>query len=601
MRRAPNAVTVVCLATLALTSSPGGAGAAASGAAPTAADGDGASPQLSLNDVVAANHPDHEEAADYAWGRAATMVSITLPPTDGEARDGFRVSGGVVTIGAAGTYRISGEMTDGQIVVESETPGLVRLILDNANVSCATCAPLVVNKTQKAVIVLAAGSVNRLSDGPPPAGTPDDPNLPSGAIFSRENLTIAGSGSLEVTGNVADGVVSRDGLIIKSGSLTVNAVNDGIRGKDYLVVKGGSTTVKAGRDGIRSDNDQDSEKGYVSLAGGTTTITAVDDGVSALTDFVMTGGTLSVTTTGRRAPTTRQQPTPPHGIRAGVNIMIGDGTVTAWSVGDGVNAGSLISVSGGSVTLTTGDDGFHSDIEVNISGGNVKVLGCYEGIEALLVKVRGGGLSITSRNDGLNADHGKTAEPAVPRKPLIWISGGTIHILANDDGIDSNGTMTVSGGETTIDVDGDDGIDCDYGMTMAGGTVVVSGMEVKGDGHIGVQGPIAVTGGTLMAGAAAVVVSRPPADAPQGWLCFWFDQRVPADKVVQIAAGDRVIVGYRSPKSIDSVFFTSDQVHAGEKYDIYVGGSVTGAPIGEMYPGGDLTNAVRVRIVPANR
>jgi hypothetical protein len=60
----------------------------------------------------------------------------------------------------------------------------------------------------------------------------DEPNA---AIFSKSDLTIFGAGSLNVDGNYNDGIASKDGLIIKSGTISVTSVDDGIRGKDYLI------------------------------------------------------------------------------------------------------------------------------------------------------------------------------------------------------------------------------------------------------------------------------------------------------------------------------------------------------------------------------
>jgi len=81
------------------------------------------------------------------------------------------------------------------------------------------------------------------------------------AIFSKANLTITGNGALTVMGNYIDGIASKDGLVIASGAITVNAVDDGIGGKDYLVVKDGALAVTTGGDSLKADNEEDATLG----------------------------------------------------------------------------------------------------------------------------------------------------------------------------------------------------------------------------------------------------------------------------------------------------------------------------------------------------
>jgi hypothetical protein len=69
-------------------------------------------------------------------------------------------------------------------------------------------------------------------------------------------------------GNYNDGIASKDGLVIESGALTVNAVDDGVRGKDYLVIQDGALAVTAGGDGLKADNEEDATLGYIADRGG---------------------------------------------------------------------------------------------------------------------------------------------------------------------------------------------------------------------------------------------------------------------------------------------------------------------------------------------
>lgn len=170
------------------------------------------------------------------------MLSDTAISATGE---GVSIDGSQATITSAGTYRLSGSLTDGRVVVDTKDKDVVRIILDGVELTNTTGAAISVANGEKVVIILAENSKNVVTDSANYVF--DDPSTdePNAAIFSKSDLTLFGSGSLTVNGNFNDGISSKDGLIIDSGTITVNAVDDGIRGKDYLVIKDGVITINA--------------------------------------------------------------------------------------------------------------------------------------------------------------------------------------------------------------------------------------------------------------------------------------------------------------------------------------------------------------------
>lgn len=77
-------------------------------------------------------------------------------------------------------------------------------------------------------------------------------------------------------------------------------------------------------------------------------------------------------------------------------------------------------------------------------------------------------------------DSGKKSENEEGNKIWMEINGGYIHILAGGDGIDSNGDLTINGGEIYIDGPSDNGNSAiDYGdwsdAYVNGGTLVAIG------------------------------------------------------------------------------------------------------------------------------
>ena len=218
----------------------------------------------------------HYDANDLTWD-SSTEVTIDLSnPT---ATDGVTVDNGVITITAAGNYRLTGTLADGQVVVAAGEEDVVRLILDNASITNKDGAAIDAESANETIIYTEAGTTNTITDGSTYAATGTED--PDAALYARTDLTLAGEGTLKVTGNYGDGIASGDGLTIAGGTIDVTATDDGIKGKDYVDVLGGTINVTATSDGIKSTNDTDAERGWVRLLEGTVTVTSSSSEVVA--------------------------------------------------------------------------------------------------------------------------------------------------------------------------------------------------------------------------------------------------------------------------------------------------------------------------------
>jgi hypothetical protein len=310
--------------------------------------------------------------ADADDGEYDTAGATTITLADGGSRvsgSGAAVEGDVVTITSAGTYLLSGTLSDGRIVVASGQEGKVRLVLDGVDITSADTSPVIVTEADEVVVILADGSTNTLSDSTASGSDDDTEDAPTATLFSMADLTIAGSGRLDVTGASNDGIGGKDGVVILSGTVTVTATDDGIRGKDYLVVQGGTVNVTAGGDGLKCDNDGTDELGWFQLDDGTVTVAAGDDGVDAVGAVNVASGTLTVTRS-------------TEGLEA-ARITVAGGTVDVTATDDGLNAtdgsssgggeaeqsGVLLTVRGGQVTVTAGGDALDSNGSAVITGG----------------------------------------------------------------------------------------------------------------------------------------------------------------------------------------------------------------------------------------
>lgn len=531
----------------------------------------------SAADVLAADKDVHAVTDVDTSGAVAITLSGTSATSSGK---GVTVKGSTVTITAGGVYRVSGTLTDGQIVVTAPD-ATVTLVLDGAHITSSATAAIGATEAGELIVDLAAGSSNDLAD----ASSYADDAVVNAALFSAGDLTVTGSGSLSVTGNGNDAIASKDGLVIQSGTVTVTAVDDGIRGKDYLVVNGGTIKVTAGGDGLKADNAEDADSGFVAAAGGTVTVTAGGDGVDAATDLVVTGGTITVAA-GGGATTAPSDDKSAKGLKSGVSTVLEGGTVTVDASDDAVHSDGAVRLNGATVTVASGDDGVHAESNLRIDSGTLKITSSVEGIESANIAVNGGSVDLTSSDDGLNAASNSTSgqqqggrggggEDVGPYTATI--TGGTLVINAEGDGFDSNGTASITGG-----------------------TVVVSGPTRSGNGALDVNGAFTISGGVLVAAGTSGMVVTPDTGSAQGWLSASLDSAVPAGTTLQIAdSGGKVLASFVTSKAMQNIVYSSSAVEKGKQYTIYSGGKATGTSTGGLSGAGTLGSAQKIATVTA--
>jgi hypothetical protein len=483
---------------------------------------------------------------------------------------GATVNGSIVTIVSAGKYSISGTLNDGQIIVDTQDEETVYLVLDGAEINSSTSAPIYVRNAAKTVLTLAGGSENRVADGATydfEDATSDEPNA---AVFSKDDLTINGSGSLTVQANYNNGIASKDDLKITGGTITVNAVNDGIKGRDSLAILDGIITVNAGGDGLQSNNDGDAEKGYIAIEGGTLDITAGLDGIQAQTSLLVSGGELSIvagggsvvnsggsTWGGRGMEGNPNQTTESaKGLKAGVDITIKDGVIQIDSLDDAIHSNDSITIEGGDILLASGDDGIHADASPTINDGTIH---------------------LAASDDGINASGG-TNDAAAGTQPMpgggpggfesgdgyLYINGGTLVIDANGDGIDANGTID-----------------------MTAGTVIVNGPTNDGNGSLDYLGTFNISGGYLVAVGSAGMAQAPSTTSTQYSVMYNFTSAQAAGTMVHIETeSGQDILTFVPTKQYQSVLLSSPELENGSTYVVHSGGSSSGTATDGLYSGG---------------
>ncbi|MDO3409848.1 carbohydrate-binding domain-containing protein [Saccharibacillus sp. CPCC 101409] len=429
-----------------------------SGAASSASDLKVAN--LKVSDLVTLKTKDY----GVSWNKS-TYTTIALNNTKATVSgSGAKATGSTVTISKAGTYVISGKLTDGQIIVAAADTDDVHIVLKGATVANDSTSPFYIKSADKVVVTLSAGTTNTFTDASDYTFAEGE-DEPDAAIFSKTNLTINGTGALNVTGNYKDGIHSKDNLNIVNGKITVKAADDAIVGKDRVVIENGTFKITAGGDGIKSNNDSNTAKGFVAISNGTFDITAANDGIQAETSLVVDGGTFNIVTGGgyKNGPEhTEEGPGGMGGGDFGGQMPEGwtpptnaDGTaMTPPTNADGtttpqVNAGGTPPTnSDGTTTPPTGT--------TNPAGNSNAAAG-------------------TTTTDSSATTEEETSESmkALKAGTELVVNKGTFTIDAADDAVHSNGNVNIVGGTFNI-ATGDDAFHADAVLEISSGKIVVT-------------------------------------------------------------------------------------------------------------------------------
>lgn len=583
--------------------------------AETSSESSSVSSAETVSGALAENSKTHEDESDYTWD-SSEAVPITL---NGDSiiadSSNVTVNGSTAAITAAGVYRLSGSLADGQIIVDTADEGTVQLILDGVDLVSSTSAPIYVKNAKKVVILLADGSSNTITDGSSYVFNSAEEDEPNAAVFAKSDLSIAGSGSLTVNANYNDGISSKDGLIIAGGVITVNAVDDGIRGKDYLVINDANLTINSQGDGLKSDNEEDAAKGYVNIQSGTLDITSGGDAITAQTDVLISGGSFTLTS-GGGSSSQIDAALSAKGVKGVVSVVIDEGTFSISSADDAVHSNGSIIINAGSFEIASGDDGIHADTNLVINNGEIAINNSYEGLESTEITINEGNIHIQSSDDGINIaggtdnsgfmqgpgfgggrSGGGKGQGLMPGQNQGTVPGqdqGTIPVqpgtadqttVTGEDTFSETGnyTLTINGGYVYVDANGD-GLDSNGGIVMTGGTVLVNGPTENMNGALDYTTGFKISGGFFVAVGSAGMAMAPDTSSSQYSLLLNFDSALQAGTLIQIqnAAGE-TILAFTPTKTVQSIAFSSPDLANGTEYHALVGGSSTGTLADGLY------------------
>lgn len=584
---------------------------------------------VSSSEDSAYTYSDYE--LDDSFDRQSA-ASITLSGSTAQSNgSGVSINNATVTISKEGCYLISGELEDGQIIVDAGDSDKVQLVLDKASIHCSTGSAILVRNADKVKVTLAADSENELSDGT--EYQTDDDN-PDAALFSKDDLVINGSGSLTVQGNYKHGIAGNDDLVITGGRLTVNSLSHALRGKDSVAILDGTFVLTSQKDGIQASNTEDSTKGWVQIDGGNFTIQSSGDGIQAETNLSIYDGSFTITSgggavngadhtenrgggfgrpggnrpdsaNGQTSPEMPSQPaeggqTPsemPSQPAEGEQSSSGNESDYSELIFDpddfddtstddsdttvstkGIKAGNALLIQQGTFVIDSADDAIHSNYSVTIDGGSFQLSSGDDGIHAeAYLNINGGTTTIAESYEGLEAAQ-------------IHISGGTTQVFSNDDGLNATGGSSfelvdgllvlkdISSSDTEQTFGGRGGMfevedNCD--ITISGGTVLVFGSSSGGEGALDYTGSSSISGGTLVAlGSSGMAQSMEPDDSHATLMVTWDEVQPAGTRLTLCTQQGEILCSLQSTNSFQTAVIGTDSLSAGQEVSLYTGGTV---------------------------
>lgn len=480
------------------------------------------------------------------------------------ADDGIKIKGGgvtvkdqVITITNPGDYTFSGSLSDGRIVIDV-SEGTVNVTLNGVDITSSERDVIFSKDSAEVNVIVADGTDNTLVSGTEDFTADEDDldedgtykNKQKAVIFTKGNLTISGTGSLNVTGNIYNGIQTKGTLSLQDVQLTVNAVHHGVKSKQEMSLISGTYDVTSGEDGFHSDLN-------ITVSDGSYAIAAGDDGIHADGELTVDNGSITISES-------------VEGLE-GHMITINDGQIDITSSDDGINAngGSQNGFGmGGGMQQPQNADG---SAEPPQKPDDSDTAGSSENMPQMPDNSDGSMGDMPQMPEGTEMGEAPSDMPQEQEEnkdsdseesdsqvdttttPELTINGGSIHVNAQGDGIDSNGNITINGG--TVYVDGPSG---------GGDSALDYGTE---NGGI-----LTINGGNVIAIGMSDMLEAVDASSTQTSIMYVFSQTVTKGTEVTVSdSNGNTVFTYTPVKDADSVILSSADLTEGETYTFTYG------------------------------
>ena len=533
---------------------------------------------------------DREKSGSY---KALEAVKITLNKTTATVSgSGAKADGSTITITEEGVYVVSGTLEDGQIIVDASDSDKVQIVLDGVHINCETNAAIYVREADKVFITLAENSSNTLGGGN--EYTQIDDNTVDGVIFSKSDLVCNGTGSLTIEADYKHGIVSKDDLVITGGTYKIATADNGITAKDQIKILDGSFDIDAANSAVKAKNTDDTELGNIYIAGGIFTIEAEQDGFHATGSIVVDDGTITVNSGD-------------DGFHADLDTVIHSGTILVEKSYEGLE-GKRVVVNGGDITINASDDGINAansgDDGANAINPGANAVGSGDddsnaassNNDSSAAVNSGDDVSISGEADGKepqqmppDTENGSDMQPSQDFDPENAPSGGNApqdfdpgnapsdgdapQMMQGGPGGGGNSELyiKITGGTLTVSADGD-GLDSNGGLLVTGGTTIVYGPTSDGDSALDYDGSAIATGGTLAAIGSAGMTESFSEDSTQPVITYYCTETQSAATTITLTDSDGSALFTIAPeKAYASIVFTCSEMKLDATYTLTAG------------------------------
>ena len=553
---------------------------------------------------------DREKSGSY---KVSEAVKITLNKTTATVSgSGAKADGSTITITEEGVYIVSGTLEDGQIIVDASDSDKVQIVLDGVNINCETNAAIYVREADKVFITLAENSSNTLGGGNEYTQIDDNTvdgvifsksdlvcngtgSLTIEAdykhgIVSKDDLVITG-GTYKITA-ADNGITAKDQLKILDGSFDIDAANSAVKAKNAdnaelgnIYIAGGIFTIEAEQDGFHAT-------GSIVVDDGTITVNSGDDGFHAELDTIIRGGTILVEKSN-------------EGLE-GKRVVVNGGDITVNASDDGINAANsgddganaANSGDGGVNAANSGDDGANAtNPGANAAGsGDDDSNAASSNNDSSAAVNSGDDSSISGAADGKeppqmppDTENGSDMQPSQDFDPENAPSGGNAPHNFDPGNAPSDGDapqmmqggpggggnselyIKITGGTLTVSADGD-GLDSNGGLLVTGGTTIVYGPTSDGDSALDYDGSAIVSGGILAAIGSAGMVESFDEASTQPVITYYCTETQSADTTITLTDSDGSALFTVTPeKAYASIVLTCPEMKLDATYTLAAG------------------------------
>ncbi len=555
----------------------------------------------SMTETVSSDEDDFIENSEFTSVVTITYNGTTATVNNNVSGVEVSVNGGHVvvnsTVGKV-EYVLNGTTTDGSFKVYSEKK--FKLSLSGVSILNPVGAAINIQSSKRVFVVCTDGTTNTLTDGSSYTSATDSEDMKA-CFFSEGQLIFSGGGLLTVTGNYKHAITSDDYVRFRSGcNITVAAAKkDGIHTNDAVIIGGGVLNISSTEDAIQC------EEGGITMTGGFVKVSTTANkahGLKSAQDVLISGGAIQAEVAGAAS----------KGISCDGNLTFSGGKLTALtsqtalyedndlSSCAGIKCDGNILVTGGEIAIqSTGGagKGINCDGSVTISDGTVKVITTgpqctYNRLSSSAKGIKAdGALTIDGGTVLVKATGGEGSE-GIESKSVLTVNNGMVAALCYDDCMNASNSIVINGGNIYCYSSGNDGIDSNGTLTITGGVVVSSGTTVPEDGLDCDQNTFKITGGIVLGIGGGT-------STPTSSVCTQrsviYGGSGSNGQYLNIRSTDSTdILTYQIPRAYSqmTVLFSSPNLTSGGSYIISKGGTVTGGSeffglyTGATYSGG---------------